>query len=105
MFHSFIIIIIIIIIKYVWRQTKEIARKMTWTWLRRENLKRETESILIAAQNKALNIDYIKVKIDIAPKNSEWRSHSVKDRTVNHIISECVKLAQKKYKTRYDLVR
>ena len=24
---------------------------MTWTWLRRGNLKRETESLLIAAQN------------------------------------------------------
>ena len=33
------------------RQTSEISRKKTWSWLRKENVLRETESLLIAAQN------------------------------------------------------
>ena len=32
----------------------EIAYKKTWTWLRFKNPKRETESLLIAAQNNAV---------------------------------------------------
>ena len=35
---------------YFKRQTSE----KTWIWLRKGNLKRETESLLIAAQNNAL---------------------------------------------------
>ena len=37
-------------------QTSEISHEKTWTWLRKGNLKRETESLLIAAQNKAIRI-------------------------------------------------
>ncbi len=37
---------------------------MIRTWLRRGNLKRETESLLIAAQNNAIRTNYIKAKID-----------------------------------------
>ena len=32
-------------------QYEEIANKLTWTWLRRGKLKRETKSFLIIAQN------------------------------------------------------
>ena len=34
------------------------------TWLQKENLKRETQSLLIAAQNNALRTNYIKIEID-----------------------------------------
>ena len=33
------------------QQTSEISHEKTWTWIRKENLKRETESFQIAAQN------------------------------------------------------
>ena len=46
------------------RQIGEVAHKKTWTWLRRGNLKRETESLIITAQNNALRTNYIKAKID-----------------------------------------
>ena len=36
------------------RQTSEISHEKTWTWLRKGNLKRETESLLIAVQNNAI---------------------------------------------------
>ena len=41
-----------------------ITNMKTWTWLRRGNLKRETKSLLIAAQNNAIRTNYIKTKID-----------------------------------------
>ena len=36
------------------RQISEMSNEKTWTWLRKGNLKRETESLLIAAQNNAI---------------------------------------------------
>ena len=36
------------------RQTNDTAPEMTWTRLSRENLKRETESFLIEAQNNVM---------------------------------------------------
>ena len=35
------------------RLTSGISHEKTWTWLKKGNLKRETESLLIAAQNNA----------------------------------------------------
>ena len=79
------------------------------TGIRKRSLKRETESLLIAAQNNAIRTNYIKEKIGKTQKkkkkkNSKCRLCSDKDETINHMISECSKLAQKEYKTRYDWV-
>ena len=39
----------------VWKfQTNEISHEKTLTWLRKGNLKRETESLLIAAPNNTV---------------------------------------------------
>ena len=46
------------------RQIEEVAHEKTQTWLRKENLKRETESLIIAAQKNVITINYIKSKID-----------------------------------------
>ena len=40
--------------RHVKRQTAEISHEKTWAWLRSGNLKRETESLLIVAQNDAI---------------------------------------------------
>ena len=48
---------------YFKRQIEEVAHEKTWTWLRKGNLKRETESLIIAAQNNALRTNYIKAKL------------------------------------------
>ena len=77
---------------------------MTWTWQRR-NLKRETESILVAAKNKAIkNYEYPKGKIDNTQNNKSWLCDD-RDETVNHRKSKCSKLAQKERKIRHDWVR
>ena len=46
----------------------------------------------------------MKVRIDKTQKNSKFRLCSDRDETINHIISESSKLAEKEYKTRYDWV-
>ena len=84
-------------------QISNISHNKTWTWLRKGNLKRETESLLIAAQNNAIRTIHIKAKIDKLQHNSKCRLCGNRDETLNHI-SKCSKLTQKEYKTRYNWV-
>ena len=73
------------------RRTSDISHEKTWTWQR----KRKTESLLIAAQNNAVRTNHIKARIDKTQQNSRCSLCSDRDETINHIISECSKLAQK----------
>ena len=45
------------------RLINKISLDKTWTWLRKGNFKRETESFLIAAQNNAIRTNQIKARI------------------------------------------
>ena len=65
---------------------------------------RETEFLLVAAQNSALRTNYIKARIDETQQNSKCRLCSDRDETINHIIRDCCKSAQKEYKARHDWV-
>ena len=84
------------------RLINNISHDKTWTWLRKGNFKRETESLLIEAQDNAVRTNHIKARIDKTQQNSNCRLCSDRDETINHIISECSKLAQKEYKTRHE---
>ena len=86
------------------RLISKISHEKTWAWLKKGNLKRETESLFIAAQDNAIRTNHIKVWIDKTQQNSKCRLCGDWDETINHIISECSKLAQKEYKTRRDWV-
>ena len=86
------------------RLISNISHDKTWAWLRKGNFKRETKSLLIAAQNYAIRTYHIKAKIDKTKQNSKFRLSAEKDETITHIISEFSKLAQKEYKTRHDWV-
>ena len=46
------------------RQTNEISHWKKLSWLKKGNLKRETKSLLRAAQNNAIRTNYIKSRID-----------------------------------------
>ena len=81
-----------------------ISHQKTWTWLKKGNLKRETESLLIAAQDNDIRTNYVKARIDKTQQNSKCRLCVDRDETINHIISECCKLAQKEYMARHDWV-
>ena len=58
----------------------------------------------MAAQNSAIRTNNIKARIDKTQQNSKCRLCGDRDETINHIISECSKLAQKEYKMRHDWV-
>ena len=87
------------------RQTKDIAQNGSWQWLMRGELKKETEGMLMAAQDQALRTRYIQNKIDgQADISPMCRKCNQKMETINHIISECPALAQNEYKRRHDTV-
>ena len=73
-------------------------------WLRKWNLKWETESLLIAAQNNVIRTNHIKARIDKMQQNSRCWLCGDRDEAINHIMSECSKLALREYKTRHDWV-
>ena len=64
-------------------------------------MKRETESLTVAAQNQSIRTNLVKAKIDKSQGDSLCRKV---DESVDHIVSGCNKLAQKEYKRRYDNV-
>ena len=73
-------------------------------WLKGTGIKRETESLILAAQEQAIRTNVIKAKIDNTQEESKCRMCGKVDETVNHIISECNMLAQREYKKRHDCV-
>ena len=77
----------------------------TWTWLRKGYLKREIESLLIAGQNNSIRTNSVKAKTDKTEQNSRCRLCGDRGETINHIKSECSKLAQKEFKNRKERVR
>ena len=86
------------------RLINTILHEKTWTWLRKANLKRETESLLIAAQNNAIRTKHTKARINKTQQNSKCRLCDEWDETINQIISECSNLAQRRYKARHDWI-
>ena len=56
----------------------------------------------IAAQINTIRTNHIKVRINKTQQNSKCTLCGDRDKTINHIISECSKLAQKENKTRPD---
>ena len=81
-----------------------ISHEKTWTWLRKGFFKRETESLLITAQNNTIRTNHTKARIGKTQQNSKCRLCSDRDETINHMISECIKFEQTEYKTRHDWV-
>ena len=71
------------------RLINNISHQKNWTWLRKGNLKRETEFLRIAAQDNAIRTNHIKAKIDKTQQNSKCRLCGDRDEMINHIISEC----------------
>ena len=46
------------------RQTKEVRSDQCWAWLQNGDLKRETESLTVAAQNQSIRTNLFKARID-----------------------------------------
>ena len=50
-----------------------ISHQKTWTWLRKRNLEREKEFLLIAAQDNDIRTNHMKVRTDRTQQNSKYR--------------------------------
>ena len=55
------------------RLINNISYDKTWTWLRKGNFKRETESLQRAAQDNAIRTNHIKGRIHKTQQNSKCR--------------------------------
>ena len=55
------------------RQTKEVRSDQCWVWLQNGDLKRETESLTVAAQNRSIRTNLVKAKIDKSQEHSLCR--------------------------------
>ena len=55
----------------------------------------------MAAQEQAIRTNSIKAKIDQSQQESKCRMCGKADETVNHLLSECSKMAQREYKRRH----
>ena len=51
------------------RQTKEVKSKQSWVWLQNGDLNRETESLIVVAQNQSIRTNLVKAKIDKRQKD------------------------------------
>ena len=79
--------------KYL-RQTKEVRSGQCWPWLQNGDLKRETESLVVAAQYQSIGTNLVKAEIDKRQGDSLCR--------VCRKVDEGTDLAQKEYRRRHD---
>ena len=87
------------------RSTEKDRDDKSWLWLRNGKLKKETEGVIIAAQDQALRTNSIKNRIDKQQVSPACRLCGERDETVSHIVAECKMLAQKYYQSwRHDKV-
>ena len=67
-------------------------------------MKKETEGLILAAQEQALRTNSIKHSIDKTSETPMCRLCGDSTETVRHIVSGCKKLAQGEYRKRHDKV-
>ena len=70
----------------------------SWSWLPKADLKIQTEALICAGQEQALRTNYVKYHIDKMVESPLCRLCGEKGESVNHIVCECKKLAQREYK-------
>jgi hypothetical protein len=81
-----------------------ISEEDTSFWLSKGDLKAETESEIVAAQEQAIQTKYYATKILNTETDSKYRLCQQFDETVEHIISACPVLAKEQYIKRHDRV-
>ena len=81
-----------------------ISEEDTFLWLSKGDLKAETESEIVAAQDRALQTKYYATKILNTETDSKCRLWQQFDKTIDHIISACPILAKEQYIKRHDRV-
>ena len=77
------------------RQVKKVRSNQCWAWLQNGDLKREIERLIVVAQNQSIRTDLVKAKIDKSQGYSLCRVCRKVDKSEDHFVSGCNKLAQK----------
>ena len=77
---------------------EEIDKELYQKWFVQSDLKVKTEATIFSAQKQTLKTNYTKKEIDKTLENPLFRMCGERGKTVQHIISECKTLAQRKYK-------
>lgn len=81
-----------------------VNRESTFSWLKDGDLKGETESLIVAAQDQAITTNYIRARIHKEKVDSKCRLCRQYDETIKHVISGCPILASKEYIERHNKV-
>ena len=84
------------------RQGKEVRSEQSWVWLQNGDLKRETGSLIVVAQNQSIRTNLVKANIDKSQIDTLCRLCKKVDESIDPIVSGCSKLAQREYKRRHD---
>ena len=82
---------------------EEIDTDFSCKWLVQSDLKVQTEATICAAQEQALRTNYTN-NIDKTLENTLCRMRGERGETVQYIICECKKLAQREYKRSHGIV-
>ena len=69
---------------HFFNQIEDVAGEEKWLWLRDGSIKRETESLIMTAQEQAIRKNAIKAKIDKTQAESKCRLCGKVDETVRH---------------------
>ena len=75
------------------RETKEVRSDQCWAWLQNGDLKRDTESLVAAAQNQSIRRNLVKAKIDKSHRDSLCRVCRKVDESIDQSVGGCSKLA------------
>jgi hypothetical protein len=78
--------------------------EQSYRWLKYGDIKGETESIIVAAQDQSISKNYIKNKILKKETESKCRLCKQHEETIHHLASGCPILAKNEYLMRHDKV-
>ena len=81
--------------RFVREMHEEIDKDLSCKWLVQSDLKVQTEGAICVAQEQALRTNYTKYKTDKTWENPLCRMCGERGETVQHIVCECKKLAQR----------
>jgi hypothetical protein len=80
---------------------KLVDTEQSHRWLKYGDIKRETESTVVAAQDRAISRNYFKNKIFKEEIESKCRLCKQNEETIDHLISGCLILAKSEFLMRH----
>ena len=78
--------------------------EQSYRWLKSRDIKGETESTIVAAQDQAISTNYFRNKILREEIESKWRLCKQREGTIDHLTSGYPILAKNEYLMRHDKV-